>query len=69
MRQLGQTAQRIKSVYAVEELLTEVPVEETLESFQGSCAGGFFRQRVPWVYHPVKTIFVEFQGVAHLLKI
>ena len=52
MRQLGQTAQRIKSVYAVEELLTEVPVEETLESFQGSCAGGFFRQRIPRVYHP-----------------
>ena len=52
MRQLGQTAQRIKSVYVVEELLTEVPVEETLEGFQGSCAGGFLRQRVPRVYHP-----------------
>ena len=52
MHQLGQTAQRIKLVYVVEELLAEVPVEETLENFQGSCAGGFLRQRVPWVDYP-----------------
>ena len=52
MLQLGQTAQRIELVYVVEELLAEVPVEETLESFQGSCAGGFLRQRIPGVNHP-----------------
>ena len=49
MRQLGQTAQRIELVYVVEELLAEVPVEETLEDPQGSCAGSFLRQRIPRV--------------------